>query len=70
MSDIMLYEMLFKKQDLPVKLHAESPLFLNEIDSHVSVSLLNILIGPWRIGRRYYGAIKPRSMEIGILRPM
>jgi hypothetical protein len=63
---IMLSKTLFERQAFYVVLLAVSCLFLNEIDYIALSGLLNILIRPLMIGRRYYGVMRLRSIGIGI----
>jgi hypothetical protein len=68
MLAIMLSELLFERQAFHAVLLAVSRPSLNEIDYFAFNGLLNISIGLLMIGRRYYGVMRHRLMEIVIQR--
>jgi hypothetical protein len=57
-------EMPFEKQDSLVELRVENLLFLKEIDRHGFNGRLSMLSGLLNNGERYYGVMRPGSMEI------
>jgi hypothetical protein len=66
----MLFEMLYEKQAFLVALLAASLLSLNVTELLAFALLLSILLGLLKIGRRYFGAMKPGLTETVIQRPM